>query len=137
VGQDTDGLTQANAAGLEWLVKLDKADFIGLPELVWAKERECDGNRDRLRLVGLQPVDPTLVPPEGCQLVEGATIVGRITSSRLSPTLERAIGLGFVAERLSAAGTVVTVRLEDGTLSPVTVMAQHAHFDPEGTRLRG
>ncbi len=84
------------------------------------------------------------MPPEGCQLVEqlhqapeSLTIVGRITSSRFSPTLERAIGLGFVAKRLSAAGTVVTVRLEDGTTAPVTVMEHHAHFDPEGTRLRG
>jgi sarcosine oxidase subunit alpha len=90
-----------------------------------------------MQLVGLQPVDPKLVPPEGCQLVEGTTIVGRITSSRFSPTLERGIALGFVAKRLSAAGTVVTVRLEDGTTAPVTVMKDHAHFDPEGTRLRG
>jgi sarcosine oxidase subunit alpha len=137
VGQDTDGLTQAFSAGLDWLVKLDKEDCIGLPELVWAKARIDAGETDRPRLVGLQPVDPTLVPPEGCQLVESTTIVGRITSSRFSPTLERSIGLGFVAERLSAAGTVVTVRLEDGTTAPVTVMAHHAHFDPEGTRLRG
>ena len=42
-----------------------------------------------------------------------------------------------VRELMSAAGTVVTVRLEDGTTAPVTVMAHHAHFDPEGTRLRG
>ena len=141
VGQDTDGLTQAQAAGLGWLVKLDKPDFIGLPELVWAQEREGDG--DRQVLVGLQPVDPALVPPEGCQIVEasqtgkGSRIAGRITSSRFSPTLERSIALGFVAHRLSAAGTVVTVRLEDGTTAPVTVMEHHAHFDPEGTRLRG
>jgi sarcosine oxidase subunit alpha len=137
VGQDTDGLTQAFQAGLDWLVKLDKEDCIGLPELVWAKERAATSEPGRLQLVGLQPVDPLLVPPEGSQLVEGTTIVGRITSSRFSPTLERAIGLGFVAQRLSAAGTVVTVRLEDGTAAPVTVMEHHAHFDPEGTRLRG
>ena len=132
VGQDTDGLTQAHAAGLDWLVKLDKDDFIGKPELVWEKERS-----DSHRLVGLQPVDPAVVPPEGCQIVEGSTIVGRITSSRLSPTLGRSICLGHVAERLADAGTVVTVRLEDGTTAPVTVMEHHAHFDPEGTRLRG
>jgi sarcosine oxidase subunit alpha len=137
VGQDTDGLTQASQAGLDWLVKLDKEDTIGLPELVWDKQRAAASEPDRAQLVGLQPVDPNLVPPEGCQLVEGTTIVGRITSSRFSPTLERSIALGFVAKRLSAAGTVVTVRLEDGTTAPVTVMEHHAHFDPEGTRLRG
>ena len=137
VGQDTDGLTQAHAAGLDWLVKLDKDDFIGKPELVWETERDGDPRRDGHRLVGLQPVDPGLVPPEACQIVEGSTIVGRITSSRLSPTLGRSICLGHVATRLAGAGTVVTVRLEDGSTAPVTVMAHHAHFDPEGTRLRG
>ena len=137
VGQDTDGLTDAFAAGLDWLVKLDKDDGIGLPELRWAAEAGDANGRERLRLVGLQPVDPAVVPAEGTQIVEGSTIVGRVTSSRLSPTLGRSIGLGFVAERLSPAGTVVTVRLEDGTAAPVTVMAHHAHFDPDGTRLRG
>jgi sarcosine oxidase, subunit alpha len=132
VGQDTDGLTQAHAAGLDWLVKLDKDDFIGRPELVWEADRG-----DSNRLVGIQPVDPGVVPPEGCQIVEGSTIVGRITSSRMSPTLGRSICLGHVAARLAGAGTVVTVRLENGTTAPVTVMAHHAHFDHEGTRLRG
>jgi sarcosine oxidase, subunit alpha len=132
VGQDTDGLTQAFAAGLDWLVKLDKDDFIGKPELVWERERG-----DPQVLAGLQPVDRSMVPPEGCQIVEGATIVGRITSSRMSPTLGRSICLGFVAAHLAGPGTVVSVRLPDGAVTPVTVMAHHAHFDPEGTRLRG
>jgi sarcosine oxidase subunit alpha len=132
VGQDTDGLTQALAAGLGWLVKLDKADFFGRTELVWEQERG-----DPQRLVGLQPVDPGLVPPEASQIVVDGRIVGRITSSRMSPTLGRSVCLGFVATELSAPGTVVPVRLEDGTLAPTRVMEHHAHYDPEGTRLRG
>ena len=40
VGQDTDAVTQAFAAGLDWLVKLDKDDFAGKPELVWESERQ-------------------------------------------------------------------------------------------------
>ncbi|MDQ3946103.1 MAG: 2Fe-2S iron-sulfur cluster-binding protein [Actinomycetota bacterium] len=131
VGQDTDGLTQAFAAGLDWLVKLDKDDFCGKPELVW----ERDGG-DPVVLVGLQPVDPSAVPPEGSQIVDGATTAGRITSSRMSPTLGRSICLGHVAARMADPGTVVTVRLPDGRDVPATVMPQHAHFDPEGTRLR-
>jgi sarcosine oxidase, subunit alpha len=134
VGQDTDGLTQAFAVGLAWLVKLDKDDFMGKPELAWEQERG-----DTHVLAGLQPVDGSVVPPEGGQIVDGqgTTIVGRITSSRMSPTLGRSICLGFVAARLAEAGTVVSVRLEDGSTVPATVMAHHAHFDPEGTRLRG
>ena len=134
VGQDTDGLTQAYGAGLDSLVKLGKADFVGKPELAWQKQRGADQ-----QLVALQPVDGSLVPPEASQIVEGgarATIVGRITSSRMSPTLGRSICLGFVASRLAEADTSVTINLPDGRRISATVMAHHAHFDPEGERLR-
>ncbi len=132
VGQDTDGLTQAFTAGLDWLVKLDKEDFAGKAELVFESERPRES-----RLVGLQPVDPTVVPPEASQIVSGSsTIEGRITSSRFSPTLNRAICLGIVSQRCASPGTVVTVVHPDGTRTPTRVMEHHAHFDPEGTRLR-
>ena len=39
VGQDTDGLTQGFAVGLGGLIKLEKQDFAGRPELVWQLER--------------------------------------------------------------------------------------------------
>jgi sarcosine oxidase subunit alpha len=132
VGQDTDGLTQAYAADLGWAVKLDKGDFLGKPELVWQSARE-----DHLRLVGLQPDDPTVVPPEASQIVEGAaTIVGRVTSSRMSPTLGRGICLGYVAPHLARAGTPIIVQLPDGRRITARVMPQLAHVDPEGARLR-
>jgi sarcosine oxidase subunit alpha len=137
VGQDTDGLTQGLAAGLGSLVKLDKDDFAGRAELVWQQRRG-----DHARLVGLQPLDPACVPAEGCQIVERdadgrARSVGRITSSRMSPTLRRSICLGFVAPHLGEPGSVVTVRLVDGTEAAARVMEHHAHFDPDGERLRG
>jgi sarcosine oxidase subunit alpha len=134
VGQDTDGLTTAYDAGLDWLVKLDKADFIGKPELVWAQQ---DGN-SRARLVALQPVDRSVVPPEASQILRGAnTIVGRVTSSRMSPTLERSVCLGYVDGDLAEPGTIVTIRLPDGRNVEAAVMPEHAQFDPEGRRLRG
>jgi len=134
VGQDTDGLTQAHGAGLSWAVKADKDDFAGKPELGWQRDR---GGYPRL--VGLQPVDGTVVPTESSQIVEaspqGRRIVGRVTSSRMSPTLGRSICLGYVAPHLAAAGTRVTVRLPDGREIPATVTPQSAHVDPDGTRL--
>ncbi len=133
VGQDTDGLTQGYSAALDWLIKLDKDDFAGKPELVWQRQRDDDPV-----LVGLQPVDRSVVPDEASQIVEGRNhIVGRITSSRWSPTLGRSICLGFVAPHLKEPGTVVTVQLPDGRRIGATVTPQLAHFDPEGVRLRG
>jgi sarcosine oxidase subunit alpha len=133
VSQDTDGLTGPYHVGLGRMVKLDKDDFTGKPELAWQSER--DG---RLRLVGLQPHDGSLVPPEASQIVEGKSeIVGRITSSRMSPTLGRSICLGFVAPHLTTPGTKVIVQLPGGERIPASVTPHHAHYDPEGTRQRG
>lgn len=132
VGQDTDGLTKAFSAGIDWVIKLDKDDFAGKPELEWQSAEE-----DQPRLVALQTEDPSLVPVEASQIIEGPNIVGRITSSRFSPTLNRSICLGQVAGHLSAGGTKVTVRLPDRRDVTAVVMDRHAHFDPEGERLHG
>jgi sarcosine oxidase, subunit alpha len=132
VGQDTDGLTQAFSAELDWAVKLDKDDFAGRPELVW----QHDSGRGP-RLVGLAMADATVVPPEASQIVDGTKIVGRITSSRMSPTLGRPICLAQLEASLAAPGTRVTVRLPDGRHGQAQVTEQLAQVDPEGGRLRG
>ena len=133
VGQDTDALTQGFGAGLDWAIKLDKEDFVGKPELVWQSERG-----DYFKLVGLQPHDGSVVPPEASQILEGEkTIAGRITSSRFSPTLGRSICLGFVAPRLAEPGTTVTVRLPSGERITARVTEHHAHYDSEGMKARG
>ncbi|MGH3516752.1 MAG: 2Fe-2S iron-sulfur cluster-binding protein [Haloechinothrix sp.] len=132
VGQDTDGLTRGYSAALGGLIKLDKDDFAGKPELLWQAERG-----DSPRLVGLWPVDGSVVPEEGCQLVaDGGRIRGRVTSARMSPTLRRSICLAMLAADLAKPGTEVMVRLADGQAVPATVTEHLAAVDPEGRRLR-
>jgi sarcosine oxidase subunit alpha len=133
VGQDTDGLTKAYSAGLDWAVKLDKPDFVGRPELAWQHEREvADGTGPRL--VGLTPLDPSVVPPEASQIVPDGRIVGRVTSSRLSPTLGRAVCLGQLDAALAWPGNRVTVRLPGGGDVEAEVADHLAAVDPEGKR---
>jgi len=134
VAQDTDGLTRAHSAGLGGMVKLDKDDFAGKPELAW---HERFALATAPRLVALQPVDPTAVPPEASQIVtpEG-DILGRITSSRMSPALGHGVCLAQVDPAVSAAGTVVTIRLPGGGDIAATVQEDLAFVDPEGVRLR-
>ncbi len=132
VGQDTDGLTQGFGVGVDWAIKMDKPDFAGKPELAFQTSRG-----DYPRLVALQTQDPTIVPLEASQIIDGeARIVGRITSSRMSPTLNRSICLAQVAHDRASAGQRLNIRLPSGATVPATVMEHHAHFDPEGTRLR-
>jgi sarcosine oxidase subunit alpha len=133
IGQDTDGLTRAYSAGLDGLVKLDKDDVAGMPELRWQHDQ-----RDGPRLVGLRTADGSLVPVEGSQLVDrDGRICGRVTSSRLSPSLGRSVCLGQLDAEHAQPGTQVTVRLIDGTTAAAVVTEHLAQVDPEGSRLRG
>jgi sarcosine oxidase subunit alpha len=131
VGQDTDGLTRGFSAGLDWAIKLDKDDFAGKPELGWQHDAGPDP-----RLVALWPADGAVVPDEASLIVDGSHISGRITSSRMSPTLGRSVCLAQVEARLAAPGTEVTVRLPSGRLIGARVMPQLAHVDQDGGRMR-
>ena len=132
VGQDTDGLTQGYSAGLDWAIKLDKPDFSGAPELRWQHEAGA-----RSALVSLQPVDPGAVPPEASQIIDGRSeILGRITSSRHSPTLGRSICLAQLHVDHATAGSTVRVLQPDGVVIEAKVLPELAHVDPEGARAR-
>ena len=134
VGQDTDGLTKAYEAGLGTLVKLGKDDFSGLPELRW--QESLAGAHSQL--VAIETTDPQLVPPEASQLVVGkAEIVGRITSSRMSPTLKRSVALARVSGELSVPGSRLTIVLPNGSRAEAVVRENLAFIDPEGVRLHG
>ena len=133
VGQDTDGLSQGFGFGVDRAIRLDKPDFVGKPELSWQADRG-----QYPHLVAIQTEDPRLVPVESCQIVDpGGTIRGRITSSRMSPTLGRSICLGQVDAELDRADHRLQIRLPNGKSAAARVLSAHAHFDPEGVRARG
>jgi len=133
IGQDTDGLSQGFGFGLDWAIKMDKQDFAGKPELAWQV-----GRGEYPQLVAIQTEDPKLVPVESCQIVDHeGTIRGRITSSRMSPTLGRSICLGQVEPGLAGADQRIQIRLPNGDVAAARVLAEHAHFDPGGVRVRG
>lgn len=132
VGQDTDGLSQGFGMGADWAIKLDKGDFAGKPELTWQRDRG-----DYPHLVAIQTEDSRLLPLEACQIIDAdGTIRGRITSSRMSPTLGRSICLGQLDADLDHPGQLIDIRLPNGANAPARVMAEHAHFDPGGERAR-
>lgn len=136
VSQDTDGLTDPFMAGLDWAVKLDKPNFVGKPSLVRIQQRGVTH-----KLVGYEMLDPTLVPEEANQIVQpnpqwpiGLEIIGRVTSSRFSPTLKKSIGLCWLPVERSAPGSQFTVRIR-GELHQGKVVSL-PFYDPEGERLK-
>jgi sarcosine oxidase subunit alpha len=133
VGQDTDGLTPALSLGIPLPKDFNGRDFFGMPEVRWQAKQATYS-----RLVGLRLLDRAALVPEGSQLLDvTGKIVGRVTSSCISPSLGRAIALALITPALAAPGTLVRVRLPDAADVAAEVTSERAQFDPHGTRLNG
>lgn len=97
--QDIDETTTPIEAGLGWLVHLErKGDFIGREVL--AKQKAEGVER---RLVGLEMQGRGIARHDYPIFSEGKE-VGIVTSGTLSPTLGKAIALGYVPQSLSKVG---------------------------------
>ena len=126
--QDTDMVTNPLDAGMKWVVRMDKDDFIGRGGLAAAMDRPS-----RSLLVGFVMNDGT-VPNDGDAVVSDMAPVGRVTSSRLSPTMGKGFGYCWVPADLAEQGTTIHIRT-DGVVSPAEVRTE-PFYDPEGKRLR-
>ncbi|HEV3118822.1 MAG TPA: glycine cleavage T C-terminal barrel domain-containing protein, partial [Gemmataceae bacterium] len=129
IGQDTDALSNPLEAGFEWMVRFDKPVFIGREPLLRLKAMG-----PRAKLVGFMMLDTQRVPPEGCQVVEQGRPVGRLTSTRYSPTLRKSLGLAWVPADKSMAGERFFVRWDGADVPAVIVPTPF--YDPEGRRLK-
>jgi sarcosine oxidase, subunit alpha len=128
VGQDTDSESNLLSAGMPWIVKLDKDDFVGRWAVEHVQERGV-----RERLVGFS-LPAAVLPPEGAQVVRDGRIAGRVTSSRVSERLGHTIGLAWVEPERAVDGETISIRI-DGRLHDATVTLA-PFYDPEGALLR-
>jgi aminomethyltransferase len=98
-GHELTDETTPLEAGLSWVVRFTKPSFIGRAALLQQRERGLTR-----RLVGLSMTAPG-IPRQGYSVVHDGVVVGAVTSGTKSPTLGKAIGLGYVAGTLGAVGT--------------------------------
>ena len=127
-GQDTDALSSPLDAGLPWIVKLDKPDFVGREALKRASGREPGQQLVGFRLEGKQ------VPPEPSLVLVDGRLEGRVTSARYSPVAGATVGLAWVPAELSENGREVSIQI-DGQLVNAVVQRE-PFYDPDGARLK-
>ena len=90
-------------AGLAWITKLDKNDFVGKAALVAQK---ADGvPRRRAGLI----MQERGIPREGYEVFLGEEQVGIVTSGTMSPSLKIGIALALVAPRAAVADTELQI----------------------------
>lgn len=103
-GNDIDETTNPLEAGLGWVVKLDKADFLGKAALLRVKEAGLER-----RLVGFE-VTGRGIARHGYPLCDrDGRPVGICTSGSPGPTVQKNIGLGYLPTSLAAIGSEFTV----------------------------
>jgi len=97
-------------AGLGWIVKLEKGDFVGRAALVQQKAAGIPR-----RLVGLVMAERG-IPREGYPVFAGEVQVGSVTSGTMSPSLKVGIALALVESAHAAVGGELLVGIRDHRL---------------------
>jgi len=105
-GNEITDTTNPIEAGLGWVVKLDKGDFIGREPI--QKMKESGAKR---KLIGFKMLDRG-IPRHDYKLfsLDGEE-VGVVTSGTMSPTLDEPIGIGYLREDLSKLGSEFFVEI--------------------------
>lgn len=107
-GNDIDATTNPLEAGLGWITKLEKDDFIGKEALVKVKQ-----NGIKRKLMGFE-VEGRMIPRHGYEILKNDKAVGQVTSGAFSPILERNIGLGYIDLSFANVGEEIQIGTAPG-----------------------
>ncbi len=103
-GNDITHETHPIEAGLGWITKLAKEDFVGKDVCAHAKEQGVVR-----RLVGFIVEDEKFIPRAGYPIHVNDRQVGYVTSGNISPSLGKGIGLGYVEKEFSKADSEINI----------------------------
>lgn len=126
-GNDLDDNHTPLEAGLGWVVKLGKGDFLGREAL---RRRKEEGLRERL--VGFRLLERAF-PRHGYEVRFQGEPAGEVTSGILSPSLDQGIGLAYVPVEAANPGTVIEVVIRN---RPVPAEVVRPPFYTDGSLRR-
>jgi aminomethyltransferase len=101
-GNDIDQTINPLEAGLKWITKLDKSDFIGKEAIV------ADKNKINKTLFSFIMVDRA-IPRSGCEVIHGGSSIGNVTSGTMSPSLKKGIGIGYIDKSYYEIGANIKI----------------------------
>ncbi len=102
-GNDIDQTTHPLEAGLGWITKLNKGEFVGKGPMVMAKEAGL-----KRRLVGLT-LPQKNIARHGYAIASDGSTIGHVTSGTFSPSLQKSVALGYVDSAHAKPGSIVSV----------------------------
>jgi aminomethyltransferase len=109
-GNDIDDTTSPLEAGLGWITKFSK-NFVNSENL--AAQKESGVSR---KLVGFEMIERG-IPRHDYEILDAAgNVIGKVSSGTQSPTLQKAIGMGYVKTEFSKEGTDIFIGIRDNKI---------------------
>ncbi len=109
-GNDIDDSTSPLEAGLGWITRFTKP-FVGREQI---EQKKKDGIQRKL--VGFEVLDKG-IPRHGYEIKDFSGMhIGEVTSGTQSPSLNKAIGLGYVRDTFSNPDTKIYIKVRDKLL---------------------
>lgn len=106
-GNDIDDTTSPIEAGLGWITKFTK-DFNARPIVEAVKTNGADK-----KLVGFEMIDRG-IPRQNYEIcLEDGQFIGNVTSGTMAPSLEKAIGMGYVLKDFAKADTEICINIRN------------------------
>ena len=114
-GNDIDDNTSPLEAGLGWVTKFSK-EFNNSAAL---QQQKADGLKRKL--IGFEMIDRG-IPRHDYEIVDAdGNNIGRVTSGTQSPSLQKAIGMGYVDNAFAKEGTEIYIRIRDNKIKAQVV----------------
>ena len=105
-GHEIDAVTNPYSAGLGWVIKPEKKDFISRSLIVGQKEQGL-----KRKLIGFKLIERG-IPRQGYKLFSfDDREIGMVTSGTPSPTLNESIGVAYVDTDFAAEGSKFNVEI--------------------------
>ncbi|ATL46553.1 glycine cleavage system protein T [Chitinophaga caeni] len=114
-GNDIDDRTSPLEAGLSWITKFTK-DFTAREIL---EKQKAEGIQQKL--VGFEMIDKG-IPRHDYEIKDAqGNVIGRVTSGTQGPTIQKAVGLGYVKTPFAALDTEIFIAVRDKSLKAKVV----------------
>lgn len=114
-GNDIDDSTSPIEAGLGWVSKFNK-EFTNSEALKLQKE-----NGMPKKLIGFEMIERG-IPRHDYEITDAnGNAIGKVTSGTQSPSLQKAIGLGYVAKEYATAETEIFIKIRDNKVKAKVV----------------
>jgi aminomethyltransferase len=114
-GNDIDDTTSPLEAGLGWVTKFTK-DFVNSSSLARQKEKGVEK-----KLVGFEMLERGIPRHDYIIADKDGKEIGKVTSGTQSPSLQKAIGMGYVETAFAKEGTEIWINIRDNKIKAKVV----------------